>query len=226
MQEPSEFFERRTAADVVFDNLQSEIVSLRLLPRTKLSEVEVARRFGVSRQPVRDAFARLAREDLLLIRPQKATEVRGFSMKQIAHARFVRLAVELEVVHRACAAWDSDAARVLEENTTRQHRAIESQNFAEFHTLDYEFHKSICDRSGYPLAAQTIEDCKKKIDRICVLSLGREAEVEALFEDHLALSKALSDGAVEQSRTILRRHLERLDQTIADIHVKHASYFE
>ncbi|NNE48440.1 MAG: GntR family transcriptional regulator, partial [Rhodothermales bacterium] len=42
---------------------------------------EVARCFGVSRQPVRNAFTKLGSEDLLLIRPQKATEVRGFSME-------------------------------------------------------------------------------------------------------------------------------------------------
>ena len=49
-------------------------------PGAKLSEVEVARRIGVSRQPVREAFNRLATMDLLLIRPQKSTRVRGFSM--------------------------------------------------------------------------------------------------------------------------------------------------
>ena len=96
MQELAGVFERRTTTDVVFDQLHEEIVSLEVLPGTKLSEADVARRFGVSRQPVRDAFARLENLDLLLIRPQKATEVRGFSMQRIAHARIVRLAVELD----------------------------------------------------------------------------------------------------------------------------------
>ncbi|MEL6920239.1 MAG: GntR family transcriptional regulator, partial [Pseudomonadota bacterium] len=50
--------ERRTTADAVFDQLLDEIVSLSLTPGTKLSEVDVAKRFGVSRQPVRDAFNR------------------------------------------------------------------------------------------------------------------------------------------------------------------------
>ena len=41
-----------SGSKVVFDQLHDEIVSLKLLPGTKLSEVDVARRFGVSRQPV------------------------------------------------------------------------------------------------------------------------------------------------------------------------------
>ena len=59
MQQLASAFERRTATDVVFDQLHEEIVSLAIYPGTKLSETEVAKRFGVSRQPVRDAFAKL-----------------------------------------------------------------------------------------------------------------------------------------------------------------------
>ncbi len=101
MLELAELHERRTTTDVVFDQLFEEITSLKLLPGTKLSEADVARRFGVSRQPIRDAFNRLCNLELLVIRPQKATKVRGFSMPHIAHARFIRLAVELEVIRRA-----------------------------------------------------------------------------------------------------------------------------
>ena len=80
MQEIAEKFERRTATDIVFSELYEDITSLNILPGTKLSESDIAKRFGISRQPVRDAFNRLEHLDLLLIRPQRATEVRGFSM--------------------------------------------------------------------------------------------------------------------------------------------------
>ena len=126
MQGIAENFERRTTTDVVFDQLYDEIVSLRLLPGTKLSEADVARRFGVSRQPVRDAFSRLGNLELLLIRPQKATEVRGFSMRHIANARFVRLAVELEVIRHACSVWDETRAGKLEQNLQQQQLAVDN----------------------------------------------------------------------------------------------------
>ena len=117
-------FQRRTTSDVVFEQLFEEISSLKLLPGAKLSETDIAQRFGVSRQPVRDAFNRLENLDLLLIRPQKATEVRGFSMQRIAHARFVRLAVELEVLRHACSVWDKARADVLNENLQMQKKKI------------------------------------------------------------------------------------------------------
>ena len=47
---------RLTTAEEVFRQLKSDIISLRLTPGTKLSEVEVAKVYDVSRQPVREAF--------------------------------------------------------------------------------------------------------------------------------------------------------------------------
>ena len=47
-----------TAADQVFETLYRQVVTLELPPGSRLSEVEVARAVGVSRQPVRDAGCR------------------------------------------------------------------------------------------------------------------------------------------------------------------------
>ena len=48
------------AADQVFEALYRQVVTLALPPGSRLSEAEVARAAGVSRQPVRDAFFRLS----------------------------------------------------------------------------------------------------------------------------------------------------------------------
>jgi len=221
-----DILERRTTTDVVFETLQEDIVSLNLLPGSKLSEVEVARKFGVSRQPVRDAFNRLANLDLVLIRPQKATEVRGFSMERIAHARFVRLAIELEVVRRACAIWDKHRAETIKRNLDEQQKAIEADQPETFHALDQEFHKLICELGGCPLAVQTIEECKQKVDRLCMLSLGQGRKATTLLKDHRKLARALKKGSVEESINIARLHLSRLDDTIEEVQCTHSEYFE
>lgn len=226
MTEQIDVFERRTSADVVFDYLRNEIVSNKLAPGTKISETEVANRFGVSRQPVRDAFNRLANLDLLLIRPQKATEVRGFSTSGISQARFVRLAVELEVVRRACAVWDDASARQLDASLTRQRQAIDRGEVENFHELDYDFHKLICELSGNGIVVETIRACKAKIDRLCLLSLGNASEAPDVLKEHQELADALSARDSQGADRVIRRHLSRLDRTIRDICEEHSEYFE
>jgi len=226
MQETGISITPRTATDIVFDHLQDQILSLKLLPGTKISEAEIAGRMGISRQPVRDAFNRLGNLDLLSIRPQRATRVRGFSMKKIENARFVRLAVELEVTRRACAIWDDTRAAALEENIARQRAACAAGQVSAFHALDYRFHKLICDLGGQALAFETVTQCKLQVDRLCVLSLARDDEVSAVLADHRDIALALAGRDTQAAERVVRRHLGRLDDTINDIHKKHSEYFE
>lgn len=226
MQQKSQQTERRTSIDVVFEQLREEIVSLRLLPGTRISEAEVAKRFGVSRQPVRDAFNRLHNLDLLLIRPQKATVVRGFSREQIEHTRFVRLSVELEVIRRACEVWSKTASEKIRPNLRRQKESVEAGNSDAFHHLDFEFHALICELSGCPLAIETLIEARQKTDRLCVLSFGREREAVTLLSDHEQLISAIEQRSVDTAADIVRTHLSRLDETIISIHESHAEYFE
>jgi len=214
MQDLADHIERRTSTDVVFDNLYREIASLELLPGTKLSEVEVAKRFSVSRQPVRDAFGRLANLE------------RGFSLERIAHARFVRLAVELEVLHQACKVWNSNKADALQKTLDKQREVIENDQSEKFHALDNRFHQQICELGDCPNAVEVITECRQKIDRICALSLDREHEAATLIEDHAKLARALKARSIEDATAIARQHLSRLDDTIAHIHRSHSEYFE
>ena len=221
-----EMIERRTSADVVFDHLRGEIVSNTLPPGTKLSEADIAGRFGISRQPVRDAFSRLANQDLLLIQPQKPTVVRKFSLAKITQARFVRLAVELEVVRRACEIWDDACAERLEANLARQRSTSKAGDIGAFHGLDYEFHKLICELSGNAMMFETIQFYKSKIDRLCMLSLDEPSEASDILSDHQQMADAILAGRKQDAEHAVRLHLSRLDGTITAIRKDHAEFFE
>lgn len=218
--------EPRTTTDVVFDRLYEQILTLELLPGTRISEAEVASRLGVSRQPVRDAFNRLGNLELLVIRPQRATEVRGFSMERIANARFVRLAIELEVITRACAIWTPEFSAILEADIEGQRQAIAARDMNRFHACDYDFHRHICECAGLPHAFETIERCKRLVERLCSLSFDRKYEAKSVTADHEKIAQALADRSVERARAVITSHLARLDETIRELRITHAKYFE
>ncbi|MEP2783875.1 MAG: GntR family transcriptional regulator [Pseudoruegeria sp.] len=218
--------ERRTTTDAVYEQLHEEIVALKILPGTKLSETEVARRFGVSRQPVRNAFTKLGNEDLLVIQPQKATRVRGFSMDRVSLDRLVRIAVELEISRCAMEVWNADCQIQIEENLKLQESSINTGNITKFHELDYEFHRLICELSGNPLAFEVIRDCKQKVDRLCVLSLSKDSEAISVLADHRMIAEGMASGDLKKAQATIRKHLSRLDDTIAFIHETHPDYFE
>lgn len=218
--------DRRTSSEIVFDYLYDEIVSLRMLPGAKISEVEIASRFSVSRQPVRDAFSRLGNLGLLHIRPQRATEVRRFSSTAIQAARFVRTAVEVEVLQLAARAWDGTKADLLEESLEQQEQALVAVDGDAFHRLDYSFHRTLCHIAGADHAFETIAQKKEQVDRLCVLSLMEEEQMGQLYQDHIEIVDRIAAGDASGAVEMGRRHLSRLDTTVAKIHKTHGEYFE
>ncbi len=158
--------DRRTAADDIFEQLRADIISLRLKPGTRISEVEFANQFDVSRQPVREAFIRLSKMNLLEIRPQKATLVRKISDREILQARFLRVAVELEVIRLACKIDDNPYEAAFEANLKAQETALTGGQVTEFHDLDYDFHNLICATAKCEFAFDTIADSKTHVDRL------------------------------------------------------------
>ncbi|WP_146589361.1 GntR family transcriptional regulator [Puniceibacterium confluentis] len=227
MADTTQNWDRRTGVDVVANHLYEEITSLRLLPGTKISEADIAARFGVSRQPVRDAFSRLANLDLLLIRPQKATEVKRFSMRSIEKARFVRAAVDSEVLRRASRLCDDKGAKQLETSLDRQRALLTTRSdHRAFNALDYEFHKLLCEIAGVGYAFDIITEAKAKVDRLCVLGLSQEDRLPTLIDDHEKIAAMVIAGKAEEAVEIGMLHLSRLDSTIESIQQHNAAYFE
>lgn len=226
MAQVTQLGERRTAVDDIFDYLHEEILSLRLRPGDKISEADVAARFGVSRQPVRDAFSRLANLDLLLIRPQRATEVRRFSAREIEKSRFVRASVEKEVLRRAAARCDDEGAAMLDAELERQEQAITDRDVDGFGTLDYDFHKALCKIAGVDFAFDVILSEKAKVDRLCMLGLSKEDRMPELVADHRAIADAVKAHDPEGAVAAGMLHMSRLDDTITRITETNANYFE
>ena len=226
MLRPSVVPERRTSADIVFEGLYNRIMSLSLLPGTKMSEVEIAEQYGVSRQPVRDAFNRLGNLDLLLIQPQRATLVQKFSSTNIGFARFVRLALELEIGRTAAIRWTEDYAPKFEALLADQENALASGDHSQFHTMDEAFHDLIATVAQTRSEFELVWMKKAQIDRICVLSLKEKHEMRLLVSDHQCIYRTLRSGDPVELEKAIRVHLARIEKTIEKVKVSHPNYFQ
>lgn len=218
--------QRRTTSDDIFDEIYLQISTLKIPPGTKLSEVEIAKQFDVSRQPVREAFIRLSNIGLLLIRPQRATVVRKISLQEVATARFIRLSIELEVSRRACANFEPKHEKPFRKNLAEQKAMIVSGSLDGFGKLDAGFHRLICDVAGMPDVYEAIAEQKAKVDRLCALSLTNEEECKEVYKDHEKLLAFLIEKDTDGYIASLRSHLSRLDFTIAQLSKSHQHFIE
>src|SRR5690606_2025042 len=103
-----------TIAMRVVGTLRDEIVTLVLKPGDAISESDIATKYGVSRQPVREAFIRLSQQGLLLIRPKRATVVKKISPDGVRQSRFIRESIEVETIRRVVAEGNGEAKSILD----------------------------------------------------------------------------------------------------------------
>lgn len=212
-----------SVTEQVFESLYHQVVELELPPGTKLSEVEVAKYMGVSRQPVRDAFYRLSQLGFLLIRPQRATVVTYISVREVMQARFIRTALEMETVRAAAERLTDTQIDRLEASIVEQQKAVDVADKVLFHSLDDDFHKQICDLSEHEFAWALIRDSKAHMDRVRYLSLSFGAQTA--LDDHKMILQALRARDGDRAAAVMREHLYRIKSIIGRIRDSHGSYF-
>ena len=217
---------RGTAAEEAYERLHADIISLRLPPGSKLSEVEIAKMYDVSRQPVREAFLRLGELNLLQIRPQRATLVKRISLQDLETTRFIRAAVEVEVIRRACQVASPEDLDLIKASLGPQKQAVEAADTKLMHELDYAFHRLICEAAGCLPAFRTIAENKAHTDRVCTLELSGDNGMTEILEDHTNIVEALTARDEEKAVLMTRKHLSRLDKTLSRASEKYSEYFE
>src|SRR5580658_3013847 len=123
--------------DLVVERLRDDIVSGRLAPGEPLRQDEIARSFGVSHVPIREAFLRLEAERLVEIRPRRGAIVAALSAAELEELNEMRAALEcsaLRVAAPKLTGGDLQKAAQVLVRIDRQPDRWGEQNTA-FHTM-------------------------------------------------------------------------------------------
>jgi GntR family transcriptional regulator, rspAB operon transcriptional repressor len=206
----------RTLADQIFELLYERVVNLTLPPGARLSEAEVAAQLSVSRQPVRDAFFRLSQLGFIRIRPQRATTVTPLSEEAILQAYFIRSALEEACIRTAVDVLKVEDLDSLGRLIDRQEVAVAADRRSEFHSLDDQFHRDICRKSGLEFVWSLVRENKGHMDRARYLSLSYNAAI-ALAE-HREILSALRARDTEAATAAIRGHLSRIQDIVERLH--------
>ena len=183
------------------------IISLELKPGTRISEVEVAERYGVSRQPVREAVIALAQTGLVKTMPQRGTSVVPISVRQMLEARFVREAIEVAVAQRAAQSMLPQVRMQLEGIIAQQEIAVAASDRDTFFRYDEAFHSALCEGIGSALAWESIRNVKVHMDRVCSLTLKDADSMRPLVAEHRTILAAIDARDEMAAAESMSRHL-------------------
>ena len=203
--------------------LRARIITNDLEPGVRISEAEIAAEYTVSRQPVREAFIKLAEEGLVEVRPQRGTFVRKIEVAAVMDARFMREAIESDIVGLLAESANDRTIADLRQQVAEQRKSLDDPD--RFMELDDRFHASLALAGGKARVWDIVESLKSQMDRVRHLSMLR-FPVPKLVEQHAAIVEAIASHDSKTATGAMRGHLREIMNDLPAIAKSRPEFFE
>jgi DNA-binding GntR family transcriptional regulator len=213
---PSLQLKATTLRAEAFHAIRRDILGGRLAPGTKLVEADLAARLGVSRNPVREAIARLEQQGLVVSIPNRGTFIAQPTPDQALDMFMLRAHLEHLGLRLAYAHWSADTFASVADVAGDMARFVECAGeldddvWGDFSLLDTEFHTRLVQASGstallraWETAAPT--DMIFLYDRMRTVEFSR-SELRGMAARHQTLIDVLQGGEERAAQAELRRH--------------------
>jgi DNA-binding GntR family transcriptional regulator len=215
-----------TAGHNVYTQLKQQILSLELPPGTALSEKETSAVFQTSRTPVRESFVRLAQEGLVLVLPQRGTQVSLIDSELVEEGRFMREQLEKAIIRLACDDFPSESLISLEKNLELQQQSIAKQDNLTMFELDEAFHRTLFEGCRKLNIWTVIQQLTAHMNRSRMLWLTTDPHWEPLYEQHLEMVEAIRSHKPAEAEAVMSKHLNLSVTNMEVLKAKYPNYIK
>jgi DNA-binding GntR family transcriptional regulator len=194
-------------SETPYDLLLERILLGEYPPGTALVEPEIAKEFGVSRTPVREALLRLKVEGLVKIIPRGGIYVAEAPLRLIREVTQVRMVLEEYLAHllveRRTDDWLEESQRWLEKLEARW----PSLSPREWMKKDAEFHELLDKASSNEVLSNQLALLRRKAVLFWGQSTDGQASLRGIIGDFRDTLKAVRERNFEACARVLRRHV-------------------
>lgn len=187
----------------VAETLRAEIVEGRVAPGARLGQDDLARRFGVSRMPVREALRILQAEGLVEAPPNRSAIVSSIDAADMTDIFDMRVALESLAIRLAIPNLSNaqiDAAAELQ-------MVVETAAQRDYGALNAQFHRALYDPCARPRLLGEIERLAGHADRYLRLALNAPLQRADSDAEHRAILAACYARDAAGAAEILERHI-------------------
>lgn len=205
--------------------MKQQIITLKISPGTALSENEMAIQFNTSRTPVRESFVRLAQEGLVQVLPQRGTLVSLIDLSLVEEARFMRIQLECAIIELACNDFSESFLHYLAMNLSQQKESLKQEDVDRIFALDQQFHSILFEGVKKTHTWNTMSLLTIHLDRSRKLRLLDNYDWEQIYSQHVQIFEAIKHKDSSLAVQIMRQHLNRGVDELAELNQKYPNYF-
>lgn len=205
-----------TLSERILEALQTAIVTGDLKPGEKIREAELARQFGTSRGPLRDALRRLESRRLVTNTPNAGARVVSLSGKQLVELYQVREALEGLTCRLAADNMTDVEIAELGHLLDRHEAEVRRKDGAEYFRQegDLDFHFRIAEGCRNELLRSALcEDHYQLIRLYRYKFSSRAGRPRRALAEHRQILEAIRDRDGELAELLMRRHIRNARET-------------
>jgi DNA-binding GntR family transcriptional regulator len=196
---------QQSTPSIIADKLRHAIGSGELKPGAQLSEADLARKFGVSRGPLREGMQRLTQEGLLVSIRHRGLFVIDMTPNDVRDMYLAREAIERAAARKILegdhAAAGDALLEIVEQMTT-------APTPAEVSELDIAFHVRLVQLADSPRLNRMHQTFITET-RMCIHALEESYSVsEVRGDEHRAVATAIKNGDLKLTDELLIAHMD------------------
>jgi len=200
---------RKSLREEVYDSLKKSILHGKLKAGQRLIEETLAHQIGISRTPVREAFHKLERDDLVTRLPKGGFAVREFTKEDVEEIFGIRSALESYAAYLATFHIPPDRISILEKKIEESERALENGDDEKVVQLHTEFHDLLYKSCKSKKLTDMINNFRDYFYRYRSALLHTKEGFTYSLEGHRQMLEAMRNKNARLVERLVRKHLER-----------------
>ena len=194
-------------ASAVQQAIEQAILSGEFAPGSKLIEVTLAEKLGVSRGPIREAFRMLDEIGLVRTEKNRGVFVRDMSLREAAEIFDVRAALEDMVGRQLAASITPEQLQEINLVLDAMTQAVAVQDANHYHLLNLQFHDRLVELTGNRRLLDIYRKLIKELSLFRRLSLGGSGVLPLSEQGHRQIVSAIASGNAEAAGRTMAAHV-------------------
>ena len=195
--------------DAVFMSLRKAILTGKIKPGERLTEVKLGKLLGTSRTPIREAIRLLEQENLVTIIPGSGARVSRMTVSDLQDVMEVRSALEQLSAGLACERITEGEKKELYEAYNAFVRSTQSEDSIMIADADVRFHNLILKAAKNQKLGKILDGLADNIYRYRYEFIREDGHYEDLVREHKELYEAVISGDREVAEKAARGHIAR-----------------
>lgn len=194
-------------ADVIAKELERLVLTSEFPDGKRLDEIKLARHFGVSRTPLREALQKLALTGLVEQIPNRGVFVRQPGPMQLLEMFEFMAELEAACGRLAAARISDDALAKLEQANAFCQAAVRNNHVDNYYQGNETFHNLIYQQSGNSFLEKEALKLHRRLKPYRRMQLELRGRMKQSMAEHHNIVTALRDGLQDQAAIEMRDHV-------------------